>query len=303
MINLSVSTRLSKVFDSAEQISINDSSRIVLMSDCHRGNGSWGDDFSNNQNLFFAALTFYYQKNFTYIELGDGDELWEDRRPEQIISIHSDVFWLMSKFYKKNQLYMIYGNHDMVKRRKSYISNHYRSYYNESEKKYVSLFPDIKIHEGLILDYNSTGNKIFLAHGHQGDFLNETMWKLGRFLVRYLWSPLELLGMHDPTSVSRNPSKKGTVEKKLMDWSQNNKQMLIAGHTHRPVFPTIGEPLYFNDGSCVHPRCITSIEIENGTISLVKWTLQTKKDRTLYVGRIVLAGPVELKKLFQSIPD
>ncbi len=36
------------------------------------------------------------------------------------------------------------------------------------------------------------------------------------------------------------------------------------------MFPEVGEISYFNDGSCVHPRCITAIEIENGTIKLVR---------------------------------
>jgi len=300
---LSVSTRLSKVFDSAKQIPFDDSSRIVLMSDCHRGDGSWGDNFSNNQNLFFAALTYYYQKNYTYIELGDGDELWENRRLEQITTVHSDAFWLMSKFFKRQRLYMLYGNHDMVKKNHNYVANKYTSYYDEGINKHVPLFPNIKLYEGLVLNYTITGNNIFLIHGHQGDFLNYNLWKLARFLVRYLWRPLELLGLHDPTSASKNYDKKGAIEKKLMDWIVQENQMLIAGHTHRTAFPKTGEPLYFNDGSCVHPRCITAIEIENGSISLVKWTLKTKLDRTLYVGRVILEGPVKLQDFFGTPSD
>lgn len=61
--------------------------------------------------------------------------------------------------------------------------------------------------------------------------------------------------------------------------------MIITGHTHRPMFPEIGEPLYFNDGSCVHPRCITAIEIVEGDVTLVKWVVKTKKDGTLYIAR------------------
>lgn len=290
--------QLSKVFHSADRIPFDDTSKIVLISDCHRGDGSWGDNFLNNQNLFFAALTYYYQKNFTYIELGDGDELWENRKMEQIINIHSDAFWLMSKFHKKGRLYMLYGNHDMVKKNKNFISCKCNTYYDESNKKHVPLFPKLKVHEGLVLHHKDTGHQIFLTHGHQVDFLNYNLWRLARFLVRYVWSPFELLGLHDPTSAAENNIKKSTIEKKLMDWSTNEKQMIIAGHTHRPVFPSVGEPLYFNDGSCVHPRCITAIEIENGTISLVKWAVKTDKKRAMYVGRVVLEGPVKLDDYF-----
>ena len=61
--------------------------------------------------------------------------------------------------------------------------------------------------------------------------------------------------------------------------------MLIAGHTHKPMFPEVGETPYFNDGSCVHPRCITAIEISDGNIILVKWSVNTKNDGTLFIDR------------------
>ncbi len=54
--------------------------------------------FSKNQNLYFAALNYYYEREFSYVELGDGDELWENRSISQIIDIHSDVFWLLREF-------------------------------------------------------------------------------------------------------------------------------------------------------------------------------------------------------------
>ena len=291
---------LTKVFHSSEEVLFDDSSKIVIMSDCHRGDGSWGDNFSNNQNLYFAALNFYYDKEFTYIELGDGDELWENRNLEQIIAIHSNVFWLLSKFYHEDRLYMLYGNHDMVKKKSDYVAYKCNTFYDESIKKCVPLLPNIKFHEGLILKNTETGNKIFLTHGHQVDFLNYNLWKLARFLVRYLWRPLELVGFRDPTSASKNYEKKNVIEKHLANWAEKEKQMIIAGHTHRPVFPRLGEPLYFNDGSCIHPRCITAMEIQDGEISLVKWCLMTRKDQSLYVGREILAGPVKLQNYFES---
>ena len=84
----------------------------------------------------------------------------------------------------------------------------------------------------------------------------------------------------------------------MIEWAKKEKQMLIAGHTHKPVFPEPSEPLYFNDGCCIHPRCITAIEILDGNIMLVKWNIQTKNDGTLFVGREVLAGPTKLTDYF-----
>ena len=291
-------TRVSEVFKSAEQIPFDDSSRFVLMSDCHRGNGGWADDFSKNQNLYFAALTHYYNKDYTYIEIGDGDELWENQKLPEIIEAHSDVFWLLSKFFNEGRLYFIFGNHDIVKKYNEFVKDNLYEYFEEQEKKYIPLFKNIKLHEGLVLRHTDTDDKILLIHGHQGDCLNDRLWRLSRFLVRYLWTPLESLGVNNPTSTARNYEKKEAVEKRLIEWVNKEKHMLIAGHTHRPMFPKIGEPPYFNDGSSVHPRCITGMEIASGCIILVKWSIKTKDDGTLFIGRDVLAGPSKLRDYF-----
>lgn len=297
---MSVDKRLTNAYLKAEEILINKDSKIVLISDCHRGTGNWGDNLFNNQNLYFAALTHYYENNFIYIEMGDGDELWENRSEEDIITTHSYAFWLMSKFYESKRFYMLYGNHDIVKQNPSFAREHFTTYYDESIKRTVPLLPDIRIREALVLRIKNTDYKILLLHGHQADTFNYTLWRLARFLVRYLWRPFELIGVKDPTSASKNYNKKEKVEKYLMNWAKEHQQMLIAGHTHRPAFPDTGEPLYFNDGSCVHPRCITSIEIENESITLVKWSVKTRADRTLYVERTPLRGPVPLADFFTA---
>lgn len=291
---MSVNKRLSQVLSSSPRIPFNNYSRFIIMSDCHRGDGGWADNFSYNQNIFFAALQYYYERDFTYIELGDGDELWENRSIDDIIDTHSDAFWLMSQFYKSNRFYMLYGNHDMVKMDPKYSKTKCNSFFCEATNSNIPLFPNIKIEEGLILEYQNTPYQIFLTHGHQGDLLNDGFWRLSRFLVRYLWRPLELIGIRNPTSAAKNSEKKSKVEKRLADWSEKNNQMIITGHTHRPVFPQPGEALYFNDGSCVHPRCITGIEITNGSLSLIKWAIMIRPDRSLYVGRELLEGPVRI---------
>ena len=295
---MSTSKRLSQLMSTAKIIHFDETSKFIIMSDCHRGEGNWSDNFSNNQNLFFTALDYYYKRDFTYIELGDGDELWENRKMKNIIKTHSDVFWLMSLFYQKGRFHMIYGNHDIVKRDPRYIQKTCNSFYCDSSNSKRALFPGIKIVEGLILQYQNKDDKILLAHGHQGDIINDELCMLSRFLVRYLWKPLELIGIQDPTSTSGNTEKKNYIEKNMIHWVKKNNQMLIAGHTHVPAFPKVGEPLYFNDGCCVHPRCITGIEIADGCIALVKWSIMTRPDRVLYIGREILEGPVELTDYF-----
>ncbi|HOA43250.1 MAG TPA: serine/threonine protein phosphatase, partial [Bacillota bacterium] len=102
-----IQKRISQVFNEATEVPFNDDSKIVIMSDCHRGDGSYADNFAHNQNLFFAALTQYYHHKYTYIELGDGDELWENDKISKVLEVYDNVFWLLSKFHHDSRLYMI----------------------------------------------------------------------------------------------------------------------------------------------------------------------------------------------------
>ncbi len=287
--------RISKVFEASEELVIDDDSKLIIMSDCHRGDGSWADSFAGNQNIYFAALSYYYKENYTYIELGDGDELWENRNIKDIIHEHSDVFWLMKKFHDKKRLYLLYGNHDMVKKYPEFVKKNFYEFLSQRDNKTINLLKNITIHEGLILNHKDTGNKILLLHGHQTDFLNNDIWMVARFLVRYFWRPLENLCIKDVTRTAKNYKRKNDIAKRLTEWVKKENKMLIAGHTHRPMFPEPGEPPYFNDGSCVHPRCITGIEITGGSIQLVKWSIKSVNKGNLTVEKDILAGPGKLK--------
>ncbi len=283
--------RLSKVYNTSDEIVFNNKDKFIIMSDCHRGDGNWSDSFAKNQNIYNTALSHYFNRNYTYIELGDGDELWEYRNINDIIYEHSDAFWIMKKFYENNRLFMIYGNHDMVKRRPEFVEKNLYKYLNQREKVKIDLFNNIKIHEGLILKHKESGKDILLLHGHQVDFINNNIWMVSRFLVRYLWRPLENFCFKDVTRTAKNYKKKNKVSKRLTKWVTKEDKMLIAGHNHRPMLPEPGDPPYFNDGSCVHPRCITGIEITNGSIALIKWSIKVNKSGNLKVEKDILVGP------------
>ncbi len=68
--------RIQKSFRRALRISAEDHPKIVIMSDCHRGTGTWADNFLASRPIFTAALKHYYQKGFTAIEL-----LFPEARP------------------------------------------------------------------------------------------------------------------------------------------------------------------------------------------------------------------------------
>ncbi|MFT5103097.1 MAG: putative phosphodiesterase [Candidatus Latescibacterota bacterium] len=294
---MSSSSRISSAYKTARRISFNDASKFIIFSDCHRGDNSFADEFANNRNIYFHALKHYYQEGYTYCELGDGDELWENIEFKSILEAHKNIFDLMRQFFTEGRLYRLLGNHDMVYKSQRFVEKHLFSYFNNTTGKDEPLFPGIQFSEGLILEHETSKQEIFMMHGHQADWMNYRGWKFNRFMVRVLWRQLQIVGISDPTSPAKNFKGLIKVERRTKKWiSKNNNLFTITGHTHRPRFPEPGAVAYFNDGSCVHPRSITGLEIQNGTISLIKWQIATTEDGTLKVLRVLLEGPQEISK-------
>ena len=287
--------RLDNAYKNAKIIDFNDSSKFILFSDCHRGDNSFADDFANNRNIYFYALKHYFKEGFQYCEVGDGDELWENLSFKSIFDAHQNVYILLKQFHEGNKLHMIWGNHDMVYRNPNYVKKQLSTYFDAKTGFEVKLFKDIKYHEGIVLKHSETKQKIFFTHGHQADWWNYTFWKWSRFMVRVLWKPLNVMGIPDPTSPAKNYKELIKIERRTKKWIADNSNLItIVGHTHRPRFPKPGDIAYFNDGSCVHPRSITGIEIEYGKISLIKWQISTKEDGTLQIVKTILEGPQKL---------
>lgn len=297
---MSINKRLNKLLNEAlkNEVLINDSSKIILFSDCHRGDNSMADDFAHNQELYFYALNDYYQKDFTYIEIGDGDELWENRKFENVRKAHSHIFWLMSKFYQEGRLYLVWGNHNRKWKNRNKVRKFLYSFTNR-KGEIEPLFEGITVYESLVLRVTKTDKKILLVHGHQNDLINDQLWWFGRFFVRIFWRVLQKVGFKDQTGPAKNFRSRNKVEARLKKWCKENYGNIIAGHTHRSEFPKHNEPRYFNVGSCVHPRCITGIKIENGNISLIKWgTLPDSEGRLFFKEKTIEdCGPEELSTI------
>ncbi len=288
---MSVHARLTEVLRQAPEITFDDDSRIVLFGDLHRGDNSWADDSVQNQMLTFYAYLHYFERGYTYIEVGDGDELLETPDFALIKRAHSHLYWLLSRFYAAGRLQLVYGNHNIYLRDPDWVRRELATYYDEVSKEDRPLFPGITVHEALLLHHEETGKRIFVVHGHQGDLFSDTLWWFSQWIVRLVWKPLQLLGMRDPTSPAQNFTKRNRVERRLLSWVEQHRQPLLVGHTHRPVFPDDDELAYYNVGSGVHPRCITGIEIEKGEILLIKWSVKPDEEGILRIQPETLEGP------------
>jgi len=292
---MSSSKRLTRAYQQAKIIPFNKKDKFIFFSDCHRGDNSFADDFANNRNIYFHALKHYFIEGFHYIEVGDGDELWENLTFKSVFEAHKNIYLLIKEFYINNRYHSVWGNHDMVYKNSNFVRKNLWTYFDPIKGKNEDLFKNLEVNEGIILKNSETGQEIFLTHGHQADWWNYTFWKWSRFLVRILWKPLNVMGIADPTSPAKNYKELIKIERRTKTWISNNNNLItIVGHTHRPRFPEPGEIPYFNDGSCVHPRSITGIEIENGKISLIKWQIDTNDEGVLKIVKSILEGPRKL---------
>ncbi|OHW63350.1 calcineurin-like phosphoesterase superfamily domain protein [Andreesenia angusta] len=283
--------RLTKAYENARVEYFDESSKYVFFSDCHRGDGSLSDEFTKNENTYLSALKYYYESGFTYVELGDGDELWEHSDFKHIKNAHSDVFSLLAKFFHQDRFILIYGNHNAFLKNPRYVEENYYINYDEYTEEFNDFLKGIQPEEAIVLRHSSTGQEILAVHGHQGDVPNDQLWRLTMLSIKYFWRFLHAFGIKNPASPVKNIHKRHKIEKNYSKWIKEKKKMLICGHTHRFKYPKTRDLPYFNTGCCIYPTIITAIEIVGGNIQLVRWEVRANSDGLLKVRRDIMRGP------------
>ncbi|ERK30659.1 metallophosphoesterase [Clostridium intestinale] len=288
--------RLNEAYNNARIEEFDNNSKYIFFSDCHRGENTPYDEFSKNQNIFLFALEYYYNNGYTYVEVGDGDELWEHSNFKHIRLAHDEVYTQLKKFFDEDRLIMLYGNHNIQLKYPDFVEKNYYKFYDDYNEEEIELFPGITIYEGVVFRHRDTGQEILTVHGHQGDVLNDSFWYFNMLSVRYFWKFFHSIGFINPASPVRNAEKIHKIERIYSHWIKRHKTMIICGHTHRPHFPKAKELPYFNDGSCVRASGIQGIEIEDGKIMLIEWRIRTDSEGDLHIKRKVLRGPEPIER-------
>ncbi|MCI5897524.1 MAG: metallophosphoesterase [Anaerovoracaceae bacterium] len=292
--------RLDQVFEKAFPIPFDNSSKFVFFSDMHRGDDSLADEFGRNRHIYDHALMYYYDSDFTYVEVGDGDELIEQANFKRIYSSHPWTFELLKQFFDDNRMVMLFGNHNFQLANPNFVQRNYYHTYDDYTDSFEPLFPGIHVHESVLLTHRETDQKIFVVHGHQGNLISDQLSIISYIGIRFFWRFMHALGVRYAASPARNRERRRKVEKIYARWSAENNTMIICGHTHRPRFARPGEEAYFNTGCCIHPRGIHCLELSFGKISLVTWRMHSKEDGSLYIKRTVLQGPVPIEEFLRK---
>ena len=215
--------------------------RVVVLSDHHRGTGDGADDFARCEEAYRAALGWYSRQGFELWLLGDVEELWENR-PREVMERYAAVLELEQRAFRRTRRF--YGNHDMTWR----SSRDVRRFFGSEA-------PEGGVREGLklrLMDGERQRGLLFFVHGHQGtlDSGNLLVLPLSRFVVRFVWAALQRWRRFANTTPATNVHLRGKHDAAMLAWVQERvrasapaeRPVLVAGHTHRPVFPSKPPP-------------------------------------------------------------
>ena len=196
-------------------LDISTGGKALIISDIHMGHGS-RDDLDRNGEMLACILEEYYYKNGWILLLnGDIEEL-QKFSLDDISKKWANLFRVYDLFAKENRFYKIIGNHDDPVYLKRYEDYPYH------------LHPVVKIETGAV--------PAFVYHGHQLMSMYRRFNKLVGFSIRFILKPLGIKNI----SYYKNPYKRFDIEKKAYSFSIENQCLTIIGHTHRPLFQSLG---------------------------------------------------------------
>jgi predicted phosphodiesterase len=281
--------------------------KFIVLSDQHKGARDGADIFALAEKNYLAALEYYYNRHFFYINLGDSEELWENL----FITVkrhNKATFEAEKKFIRRRSFIKIFGNHDLDWSNKLLAPINLKQIYGKN----------IPIYEGAVLKTTIKEKplEIYMTHGHQGDLQSDGNW-FSKWFVSNIWGPFQAFLRINPNTPANNDQLKTDHNRIMYEWSSKQENVVfITGHTHQPVFrslthlETLYEKLaiakkagneaaidkirkqitkleikgdntpdfagyldtYFNSGCCCFDDGdITGIELTEGCIRLIKW--------------------------------
>lgn len=207
-----------------------DDTRVIVLSDLHRGQRDSADDFRQCETTYGQALDFYLREGYSLVVLGDSEELWEGW-PKWVLDAYEHSVGLEARFHSSGseRYFKVWGNHDDLWQFPEQVTKHLDG-----------LLGPIRVLEGLdlhLLDGDHELGRVFLVHGHQGTRSNDRWSRFSRFFVRWFWRPYQRLTKVRLTTPARDYELREKHDLAMYDWAAAIPGLiLLAGHTHNPVF-------------------------------------------------------------------
>ena len=122
--------------------------RIIVLSDQHRGAKNGADDFMKAEESYLKALEYYFQNKFLFISLGDNEELWENTLA-QVKKHNTITFESEKRFILQHRFFKVFGNHDLYWDNSPLASQQLKSIYGEK----------LKVFEGIVIEKDNANKQ------------------------------------------------------------------------------------------------------------------------------------------------
>lgn len=209
---------------------LDEESRFIIFSDHHKGARDDADDFQQCEETYLRALDWYMNNGYQLIILGDAEELWENK-PREVLDAYPRVFAAEEGFHRDHRYLRLYGNHDNDWKHPGKVRRFLTDYYPK---------PDLQVRESLLFRFNYGGGspgEIFLIHGHQGTLDSDAFGSLSRWLVRNVYRVYQIMSGEGHTTPASNTLLRERHDRHMSGWASTKSNLiLIAGHTHHPVW-------------------------------------------------------------------
>ncbi|CAN5155269.1 metallophosphoesterase [soil metagenome] len=203
---------------------------VIIFSDQHKGARNGSDDFMLAEKNYLAALDYYNDNKFYFVNLGDNEELWENTI-FQVIKYNKATFEKERLFIERNAYTKIIGNHDLFWKNDPFAQQYIKTIYEQELKIFESIVLRVKM--------ETKNVDVFCTHGHQGDAQSDGNL-FSKWFVSYVWGPLQTFLEINTNTPSTNNNLKTLHNTLMYEWAYNQPYcLLITGHTHQPVFKSL----------------------------------------------------------------
>jgi predicted phosphodiesterase len=201
-----------------------DDLRLAIFSDLHRGTRDGADDHWRAERAYRAALAYYLRRGHSLVVLGDAEELWENDAAK-VIAEYPEELALERRFLEEGRYIRVWGNHDIDWRSSRHLDKRLRKVFGTTLETHEAV--EFRVGDGVLL----------LAHGHQGTPDSELFAAFSRPVVRaFGWAQRRF---KRPWNTPANDLElRNRHDRAMFAWARARPEnlVLIAGHTHRPVF-------------------------------------------------------------------
>lgn len=301
--------------------------KFIIFSDQHKGAKNGSDDFMLAEPNYLAALDYYFNQGFYLINLGDNEELWKNSI-WKVLKNNEASIEKEKQFVTARRFTKIYGNHDLYWHNDPLAKFQLKKMYDEDMNVYEGII--LKIvndnhpyeifcthgHQG---DLQSDGNwfsqffvskiwgpfQAFLKINPNTPANNDTL-KTANNRIMYEWSSkqknlLLITGhTHQPVFGSLTHLERLYRDLEMAKAKSDEKKITALKEEIQHVekeYKTVSEnflqmnPTYFNTGCCCfNDGDITGIEVENGSIRLIKWEMQNRSPVRIILEENTLAN-------------